>query len=130
MASLTHFQILIDLTEVDPDLEPEDLEELTRSVVEEIGELVEDARLVRETELPEGGKSALGGFVPGMLKAVASLTGLKTMLDFLGDRFYGKNLPIKVEVNGNKYEFEYRTQEQLENAIAAIEKLKKISKID
>ena len=81
MANLTNFQLLIDLTEVDSDLEPEALEDLASSVVEEIGELVEDVGLVRETDIPEGGKPALGGFVLGLLKAEVSWKNARAVLD-------------------------------------------------
>lgn len=130
MASLTNFQIIIDLSEVDPDLEPEALEELTSSVADEIAELVEDVELVREKDIPETGKSALGGFLLGILKAEVSLKNAKALLGSLGDRFYGKNLPLKFEANGKKYEFEYRNKEQLADAVAAIEKLTQISSQD
>jgi hypothetical protein len=130
MASLTNFQILIDLTEVDPDLESEALEDLASSVADEIGELVEDVKLVRETDIPAGGKPALAGFVLGILQAEVNFKNAKVLLDFLGDRFYGKNLPLKFEANGKKYEFEYRNKEQLADALAAIEKLTQISSQD
>lgn len=127
MTNLASFHILIDLTEVDPSLDSKDLEDLTSSVAEEIEEIVEDVELVREADIPEGSKSALAGFDIGILKAEVNFKNAKALLDFLGDRFYGKNLPLKVEANGKKYEFEYRTKEQLADALKAIEQLSKIS---
>ena len=40
MADLANLQVMIDLSDTDPDLEAEDLEELTRNLKQEISELV------------------------------------------------------------------------------------------
>ena len=52
MADLANLQVTIDLSDVDPDLEAEALEELTRNLKQEISELVEDVDLVRESNIP------------------------------------------------------------------------------
>ncbi|HEY9676051.1 MAG TPA: hypothetical protein V6D11_31700 [Waterburya sp.] len=127
MASNSNIQLLIDLTKAGQDLEPEALEELTSQVVEEIrGELVDDAELVRESEIPELGKPALGGFILGVLKTEVSLKNAQALLSYLGERFYGKPVKIVFERNGNKYSIEYGSKAQLEEAIQAIERLAKI----
>ena len=127
MASNSNIQLLIDLTKAGQDLEPEALEELTYQVIEEIrGELVDDAELVREPEIPELGKPALGGFILGVLKTEVSLKNAQALLNYLGERFYGKPVKIVLERNGNKYSIEYGSKAQLEEAIQAIERLAKI----
>lgn len=127
MASNSNIQLLIDLTKAGQDLEPEALEELTSQVVEEIrGELVDDAELVRESEIPELGKPALGGFILGVLKTEVSLKNAQALLNYLGERFYSKPVKIVFERNGNKYSIEYGSKAQLEEAIQAIERLAKI----
>ena len=110
-------------------MNPEALEELTSQVVEEIrGELVDDAALVRESEIPELGKPGLGGFIVGVLKTEVSLKNAGALLNYLGERFYGKPVKITFERNGNKYSIEYGSKAQLEEAIQAIERLAKMDK--
>lgn len=129
MASNANIQVLIDLTEANQDLEPEALEELTSQVVDEIrGQLVDEAELVRESEIPELGKPALGGFILGVLKTEVSLKNAQALLNYLGERFYGKPVKISFERNGNKYSIEYGSKTQLEEAIQALERLAKMDK--
>jgi translation elongation factor EF-1beta len=48
-------EVLIDLSQADLDLEPEDLETYTRQLAKELKDgLAEDASLMRFTETPEG----------------------------------------------------------------------------
>ncbi len=70
MTDLANVQVKIDLSDADPDLEAEALEELTRNLKQEIAELVEDVDLVRESKIPAGGKPGLANLIPGMLSAV------------------------------------------------------------
>jgi hypothetical protein len=131
MSSNSNVQVLIDLTEAGRDLNPEALEELTSQVVEEIrGELVDDAALVRESEIPELGKPGLGGFIVGVLKTEVSLKNAGALLNYLGERFYGKPVKITFERNGNKYSIEYGSTAQLEEAMEAIKRLSKMDKED
>ncbi len=131
MSSNSNVQVLIDLTEAGRDLEPEALEELTSQLAEEIrGELVEEAELVRESDIPELGKPGLGGFILGVLKTEVSLKNATGLLNYLGERFYGKPVKISFERNGNKYSIEYSSKAQLEEAIQTIERLAKMDKED
>ena len=125
--SADNFQLTVDLNSADFDLEPEDLEALTNGLVEEIRELVEDAQLVRESDVPKDSKPALGGFVLGMLKAEVSFKNAKALLDFLGNRFSSKTLTLEFEANGRKHKLEYGNKEQLEDALQAIERLSKLT---
>ncbi|HAX89409.1 MAG TPA: hypothetical protein DCY91_24930 [Cyanobacteria bacterium UBA11370] len=92
MTTTTPIRMTIDLTDADLDLDPEAMEELTSHVVEEMIELVDNARLMRESDRPEHGKPALAGFILGVLQAEVNLQNAKAVLDFLGERFYGKTL--------------------------------------
>lgn len=65
---LTNIQVTINLSDADPDLDAEALEELTRNLKQEIEELVEDVDLVRESDIPERGKPRLANFIPGIHK--------------------------------------------------------------
>jgi hypothetical protein len=122
----SNVDVTIDLTEAGLDLNPEDLEELTQNLADEMKELTEDIRMVRESEIPEGGKPALAGWIAGVLQAEISGKNIKAALDFLGNRFYGKTFKLEYEGNGNKCSIEYNNQEQLDAAISAIEKLSKL----
>lgn len=131
MSSNSNVKVLIDLTDAGRDLEPEALEELTSQVVEEIrGELVEDAGLVRESDIPEGGKPAIAGFIVGLLTAEVNAKNAKALLNYLGEQFYGKTLKLDFEANGKKYSLEYRNKEQLDEAIEAIKRLSKMDTED
>ena len=126
MADLANVQVMIDLSDAEPDLEAEALEELTRNLKQEIEELVEDVDLVRESNIPEGGKPGLANFIPGMLSAVFPVDKSKELLNTLGERFYGKTLKLEFSNKGKSYKLEYRSKQQLEDAVEAIERLSKL----
>ena len=119
-------RILFDFSQTEPDLEPEELENTTRQLGKEIEDLVDSVSLVRESELPKGGKSALGGFLLGMLKTEVSKEGFKKLGsqlgERLGNRIFKGNVPLKMEVEapdgrklkieaGNRDEFAYVMQQ-------------------
>ncbi|AFY47666.1 hypothetical protein Nos7524_1800 [Nostoc sp. PCC 7524] len=123
---MDNLQVLIDLTDADLDLEPDELERLTANLAQEISEIVEDVEKVRESEIPDRAKPGLATFIPGMLNTVVNPQKAKELLDSVGNRFYGKTLKLEYEDNGAKYAIEYNNQEQLENALSAIERLSKL----
>ncbi len=125
MTDTSDLQIIIDLSQVDPDLEPEELESLTNSLKHEISELVEDAQLVRESEIPEGGKPALAGFVLGLLKTEVSVKNIQALMGVLQDRFGAKPIKLTGEKDGNKVSFslEVGRAEDLDKVVAAFKKL-------
>jgi hypothetical protein len=125
MTDTSDLQIIIDISEVDPDLEPEELESLTNSLKNEISELVEEAELVRESEIPEGGKPALAGFVIGILKTEVSIKNIQALMGVLQDRFGAKPIKLTGEKDGNKLSFslEVGRAEDLDKVVAAFKKL-------
>lgn len=125
MMDTSDLQIVIDLSQVDLDLEPEELESLTNSLKNEISELVEDAQLVRESEIPEGGKPALAGFVLGLLKTEVSVKNIQALMGVLQDRFGAKTIKLTGEKDGNKLSFslEVGRAEDLDKVVAAFKKL-------
>lgn len=126
MTDIAKVQVKIDLSDADPDLEAEALEELTRNLQQEIAELVEDVELIRESDIPPGGKPGLANFIPGMLSAVFRVENSKALLNTLGERFYGKTLKLEFSNKSKCYKLEYRSKQQLEDAVAAIKKLSKL----
>ncbi|MGK7898863.1 MAG: hypothetical protein AB4372_35925 [Xenococcus sp. (in: cyanobacteria)] len=126
MENLASIQVMIDLSDADPDLEAEALEELTRNLKQEIEELVEEVNLVRETSIPEGGKPGLANLIPGMLSAVFQVENSKELLNTLGERFYGKTVKLEFSNQDKSYKLEYRSKQQLKDAVEAIEKLSKL----
>lgn len=126
MGDLAKVQVKIDFSDADPDLEAEDLEELTRNLQREVAELVEDVELIRESDIPPGAKPGLANFIPGMLSAVFSVDKSKALLNTLGDRFYGKTLKLEFSNQEKCYKLEYRSKQQLDDAVAAIERLSKL----
>jgi len=125
MASTSDLQIIIDISQIDPDLEPEELESLTDSLKNEISELVENAELVRESEIPEGGKPALAGFVLGVLKTEVSVKKIQELMGVLQERFGSKPIKLTGEKDGNKLTFslEVGRAEDLDKVVAAFQKL-------
>ena len=125
MVGASDLQIIIDISQVDPDLEPEELESLTNSLKNEISELVDDAELVRASEIPEGGKSALAGFVLGILKTGVNVENIQALMEVLQDRFGSKPIKLTGEKDGEKLSFslEVGRAEDLDKAVAALQKL-------
>ena len=126
MGTVTNVQVRLDLTTAEPDFDSEELEQLTRNLAQELEELTENTRLVRESEVPERSKPGLAGFIWGVLQAEVSLANLKAFLNYLGERFYGKPLTLKFAANGKSYTLEYCSKQQLEDAVQAIERLAQI----
>ncbi len=120
--------IVIDLTEAETGLESEELESRSLNLADELqsGDLVDSARLARESDLPEGAKSGLFAFIGGVLTAEVNRENLQKAVDFLGNRFYGKTLTLQYEADGLKTTLEYKNVEDLEVALAAVQKLETI----
>ncbi len=111
------------ITLSDPDLDEEELDEATRNLLQEMNKLdeVEQASLVKVEQAPVGSKS-VAGFVLGMLQAEVSLTNIKMLLGFLGDRLGGKPIEMEVEApNGRKLKVKASSREELLAAIQAAE---------
>ena len=106
----------------EPDLDAEELDELTRNLLQEMRDLnVERADLVAVEETPERTK-AFGGFLPGLLQAEVSVANIKRVLGFIGDRLGGQPIELEVEANGKKLKVKASSQEELHVAIQAAEK--------
>jgi len=113
---MSSIEITIDFSDINPDLEIEEFDELTRRLRDEIKEVVDDVSLVRESEIPKQSKSALAGFVLGVLKAEVSLENIAALFNFLSSRFKGKPIEMIVKAPdgreislkaGNREDFEY-----------------------
>jgi hypothetical protein len=112
--------LFIDLTGAGLDLEPEELEVYSQRLVSDLKDgLAEDATLVRATDVPEGSKAGDAGFDIGFLKAEVNLKNILAVLKWLRERIAGAAL--KIEYGDVK--LEYRTSEQLEQQLHALEKI-------
>jgi hypothetical protein len=113
-------EVLIDLREAGLDLDPEELETYSLRLAEELrDELADDARLARGAEIPDGAKSGEAGFDIGVLKAKVDFKKIKALLDWLGERLYGKTLKLEY----GEVKLEYRTPQQLEEQLQALERI-------
>jgi hypothetical protein len=111
--------VFIDLTKAGLDLEPEELEAYSLQLAEELKQgIAEDAALVRATELPQGSKAGEAGFNLGILKAEINFKNIKTLLNWLGERIYGRTL----ELEYGDIKLKYRTQQDLEQQLQALER--------
>lgn len=122
--------VLIDFSEAGLERDRAELEEYLLNLADEMqsGNLVKEAQLARESEIPEGARSGAAAFLMGVLTAEVSLKNIRKVLDFLGNMVYGedKKLVVSGEMDGMTYNIEYRSQEDVDRAIDTIERLSNI----
>jgi hypothetical protein len=119
---MTTLDVLIDLTDADLDLNPEELEAYSLQLTQELkSELADDAALVRAPEPPEGSRAGAAAFL-GLLKAQVNLENIKALLNWLGERLNGKTL----ELEYGDVKLKYRTPQQLEEQLMALEKISEL----
>jgi len=87
------------------------------------GDLVTEARLARESDIPEAAKPGIAAFLMGILTAEINRENVRKVLDFLGNQFYGKTLTVSGEMDGMTYSIEYRNQDDVDLAVGTIERL-------
>lgn len=117
--------VLIDFSEAGLDLDRAEMEEFVLIAADEMqaGELIQDARLARESDIPEAAKPGAAAFVLGILTAEVNRENIRKVMDFLGNQFYGKTLTLSGEMDGMTYSIEYRNQEDIDQAVDTIERL-------
>jgi hypothetical protein len=121
----TSSTVLIDFSEAGLDLDRADLEDFLLNIADEMqsGDLVEEARLARETDIPEAAKSGVAAFLVGILTAEINRQNLAKVIDYLGNLRYGKTLTLSGEIDGMTYNIEYRNKQELDQAADTIERL-------
>jgi hypothetical protein len=117
--------ILIDFSEAGLDLDRNDLEDFLLNIADEMqsGDLVEEARLAREADIPKAAKPGLTAFLVGILTAEINRKNLGRVIDYLGNLRYGKTLILSGEIDGMTYNIEYRNKQELDQAADTIERL-------
>ncbi len=116
-----NLQVFIDLNQAGLDLDPEELETYALSLANEMKDgLVEDASPVRAVDLPDGAKGA--GFDMGFLKAEVNFDNFKLMMNWLGERMYGRTLTIEY----GDVKLEYRTDIELEKQLTALKEISQL----
>ncbi len=117
--------ILIDFGEAGLDFNRAEMEDFLLTVADEMvsGNLVEAARLARESDFPDVAKSGLAAFLVGILTAEINRENLSKVMDYLGNLRYGKILTLSGEVDGMTYNIEYRNKQELDQAADTIERL-------
>jgi len=117
--------VLIDFSEAGLDLDRADLEDFLLNIADEMqsGDLVEEARLAREADIPEAAKPGLTAFLVGILTAEINRKNLGKVMDYLGNLRYGKTLMLSGEIDGMTYNIEYRNKQELDQAADTIERL-------
>ena len=122
-------KLLIDLSQADLDLNRTEFEDFALTLADEMqhGRLVQEAALLREEDLPEGAKSGASAFIMGVLLAEVSPENIKKVVNWLGNRFYGKTLTFSYEdADGTTVAFEYRNDEEFERALQGTERLSRM----
>lgn len=117
--------ISIDFSEAGLDLDRADLEDFLLIIADEMesGDLVQSARLARDEDIPEAAKSGVAAFLIGVLTAEINRENLGRVMDYLGNLRYGKTLTLSFELDGMTSTLEYRNQQELDQALAATERL-------
>jgi hypothetical protein len=114
-------ELLIDLNQAGLDLDPEALEAFSLRLVDELrSDLAEDARLIREDEVPDGAMSGAGAFIAGILKAEIVKKNVGKFLGWLWTVRPNTTQKITYEKSGSKVVLEYRTSDQLQEQIEAL----------
>jgi hypothetical protein len=118
--------VMIDVSEVELGVKPEDVEARSLALADDLreGKLADSAKLVRQEGDREGAKSGMLGFVGGLVTAEISRERLKQLFDFLGNRFYGKSVTVSYKTEAFEFSAEHRNQADMDRALAAIERLK------
>ena len=112
--------LFIDLNAAGLNLDPEELETYSQNLVADLKEgLAEDAKLSRVEDIPEGSKAGQAGFDLGILKAEVNLENTVALLKWLRHRIAGAEL----EIEYGEVKLKYRTEEQLDQQLAALEKI-------
>ncbi|MBW4485377.1 MAG: hypothetical protein KME14_22820 [Tildeniella torsiva UHER 1998/13D] len=117
--------VLIDFSEAGLDLDRAELESFLLTIADEMesGDLVRSARLARNEDIPESAKSGVAAFLVGILTAEIKQENLGKVMDYLGNLRYGKTLTLSFELDGMTSTLEYRNQQELDQALAATERL-------
>ncbi|MEO0645156.1 MAG: hypothetical protein AAFZ17_03205 [Cyanobacteria bacterium J06650_10] len=118
--------MFIDLHQAENDLDRNEIEQLALTLSNEIksGQLVEEAALLREEEVPDDAKPGATAFVTGILTAEISRANLGKLIGWLINRFYGKTLKFSYEdADGTTVSFEYRNEEEFKRAMLGTERL-------
>lgn len=116
MSSQSNIEITIAL--VDASLSDEELQEKVENLLPQLREVdgVEDADLVPVEQAPKDSK-ALGGFLLGLLQAEVSITNIKAVFGFLGDRLGGKPIKLTLKApDGRELSIEASSQAEFDFA--------------
>jgi hypothetical protein len=104
----------------DPDLDLEEREEQAQRLIADLKQMDEIDRVDRVPDPnPPQGSKAIGSFLMGILTAEVSVTNVKKLFGFLGDRLSNKPIELSVEGNGKKLSVKASSREELEAAIKA-----------
>lgn len=112
--------LFIDLNAAGLNLDSDALETYLHNLVADLKDgLVDHAKLARVEDIPEGSKAAQGGFDLGILQAEVNVPNVIAVLKWLRHRIAGADL----EIEYGDVRLKYRTAEQLEQQLAALEKI-------
>ena len=129
MANLSEMRLMIDFTE--SGLDPEELEELTQHLYQQMDLIEEVKQVERFREVPPEGSKAgakdIGKWLSGILATTINLSNLTQVVQFLFTRLTGKKVKLKAEVQGRAIELETTGATQ-EEVFALIKALKDFAK--
>ena len=113
--------LLIDLNAAGLALDAEALENYSLNLVDDLKDgLAEDAKLARTEDIPEDSKAGQAGFDAGILQVEVNLESIFALFNWLRNRISGK--PI-LEIEYGDIKLKYRTEEELKQQLATVEKI-------
>ncbi|MDJ0535351.1 MAG: hypothetical protein QNJ70_23170 [Xenococcaceae cyanobacterium MO_207.B15] len=120
MADKSDIKFTISFT--DQELNLEERDEQAQKLLNQMKDLdeLEEAGRVLDPNPPAGNK-ALGGFLPGIIKAVIKTSQIKQFMGFMGDRLSGKTIEMEVTANGKSLKVKVSNQAELTAAVQAAE---------
>jgi hypothetical protein len=120
MTPITNLKLTIEFN--DPELEPEQRDEQSQFLIDELRDIDEIDAVNRVFDLsPPIDSKAGGGFLVGLLRAETNIDNAKKVFGFLHDRLGGKQIELTVEANGKKLSVKASSREELDYAIKAAE---------
>ncbi len=116
MTKTSGVQITIDCR--NPDLDDEELENLTQSLRDGMLDLDEitDVKRVLDPNPPKGNK-ALGAVLIGLLATEVNINNIKALFGFLADRLGNKPISMEVEANGKRLKVTANSRQELLAAV-------------
>lgn len=123
---MSESSIQVKITLLDSELSESELQQATQDLQAEVAE-VDGVLEVNQVPVltAEAGAKSIGGFLINILTAEVSVENFKKLVNYLGDRTFGRTYEIEAEGNGRKFKGKFRRPEDLAVILPEIDKFLK-----